>query len=559
MQMIDAVQKDNIVLIGIGGSGKTTLLKQLEVDLAKGSSGPIPLYVDLVGRSNSRSDLLSSVLSTAEVHSFSDRDTEFYFEQMAKRSELIILLDGLDEVPSDFRLSVLRDVKKWAEQYPRIRFVIAARERIGLDHFHEYYVCRLSPDQVQNALNAHIHSNAPDSMADLLRIPLFLFLYLNLKDAPLPNVQIIPNQSQFLKYYFDAISNKVDDEIKPQWKYVLEWLLPTMAYELGPIFSIDQFSEAIDTANNHIKGRTFRKQMDEETVAEILMQAGVIRKESDYAYRFRHEIIREYLSARAIEMDLNTSEKKAFGDVIPHNIGKSIINLASYHWVFDLLFETKEARRNCAKNISFFIGAAEQTGDIEILAQREDITLIGFVLTYWRTFSLPPDLFMQRLTKLKCRFEDWEKLIDRQFWLGAHTLPPVLRAMGWVEDSLFESVLEQMDHPEQVEWEFIGLLGAELNISAQDLEIHFGLLDSLQYELEKESIAQATRALIQYGINRENVLLFFKCCPSIFAICSSGIISRLIEYFGEDFSQYINNLHGSNLEEELIDFSEWLF
>jgi hypothetical protein len=140
-----------LVVLGDPGAGKTTVLRWLAVVAAGGplawaeqfgvSERLLPLMVSVGRLAEIRSRLgdVCSVLDALAVY-FHDRNVggelelKGHLERALEVGECLVLLDGLDEVRSESRSSILRWLETFCARFPRNRFVVSAR-RVGYSGF----------------------------------------------------------------------------------------------------------------------------------------------------------------------------------------------------------------------------------------------------------------------------------------------------------------------------------------------------------------------------------------------------------------------------------------
>ncbi|MBD1858853.1 MULTISPECIES: TIR domain-containing protein [Leptolyngbya] len=126
--MTVANRNNRLLILGKPGAGKTTFLKHLAVDCSKERFQPdlIPVLIELRRIRSTNWKLLDAISEQLEL---SSQQTEKLLEQ----GQLLILMDGLDEVPSSlFRGDVQRQVCELAQksQYASNRFILTCRTQI---------------------------------------------------------------------------------------------------------------------------------------------------------------------------------------------------------------------------------------------------------------------------------------------------------------------------------------------------------------------------------------------------------------------------------------------
>lgn len=140
----NAVQKyRRLVVKGAPGSGKSMLLKYLALSYSEGrlknlSDRPVPILLELnrLNEANLTVEKLEQQLVEAcDRHNF-PKATRF-ISQCLKDGRLLLLLDGLDEVSSGVRSSVVRCLKEFLEleKYKKCRVIITCRTAVYHNEF----------------------------------------------------------------------------------------------------------------------------------------------------------------------------------------------------------------------------------------------------------------------------------------------------------------------------------------------------------------------------------------------------------------------------------------
>ncbi len=123
-----ANKNSKLLILGKPGAGKTTFLKHLAVDCSKGKfqADLIPVLIEL---RRIRSDEWKLLDAISEGLKLNNQETQTLLEQ----GKLLILMDGLDEVPtSDFRRTVQDQVRSLTQEpkHSGNRFILTCRTQI---------------------------------------------------------------------------------------------------------------------------------------------------------------------------------------------------------------------------------------------------------------------------------------------------------------------------------------------------------------------------------------------------------------------------------------------
>ena len=123
-----ATDNARLLILGKPGAGKTTLLKHLAVDCSNGKFQPnlIPILIELRKIQSTEWKLLDAL---SEELSTDNQQTQTLLEE----GRLLILMDGLDEVPTNsFRRNVQEQLRSLAQKPKHLgnRFILTCRTQI---------------------------------------------------------------------------------------------------------------------------------------------------------------------------------------------------------------------------------------------------------------------------------------------------------------------------------------------------------------------------------------------------------------------------------------------
>ncbi|MGR3279984.1 NACHT domain-containing protein, partial [Acaryochloris marina NIES-2412] len=131
---------DRLIVLGDPGIGKSTFLRKIGLEALKGTSGEyhlpyIPVFLELK-RFRSKEvkvDLKASI--TEEFKSCGFPSSEGFTENALKKGQLLLLFDGLDEVPADNLDPVIESIQDLVDRYSGNRFIASCR----IAAYHTYF------------------------------------------------------------------------------------------------------------------------------------------------------------------------------------------------------------------------------------------------------------------------------------------------------------------------------------------------------------------------------------------------------------------------------------
>lgn len=141
-------QPSPTVLVGTGGLGKTTFLKATFVEAVKG--GEIPIFLEL--RHLVPHGLSVSLEEALAEEVFPGHPTALDFvKRLMSEPNVVVLLDGLDEVPQDLRFYFANNIQRLAEKYPNAFFLMTSRPSTMLEQSEQFSRWFLSPFSIEDA------------------------------------------------------------------------------------------------------------------------------------------------------------------------------------------------------------------------------------------------------------------------------------------------------------------------------------------------------------------------------------------------------------------------
>ncbi|MBL0047030.1 MAG: NACHT domain-containing protein [Bacteroidetes bacterium] len=123
----------NLMIIGYPGNGKSTFLKKIGLEALKGKKGnlkfrSIPILLELKNLRNSEKTIKDLVVEMFTILKFPEPETSV--EKLLEKGDLLILLDGFDEIPESLMPSMYSSIQNFCDEYDKNRFVISCRINI---------------------------------------------------------------------------------------------------------------------------------------------------------------------------------------------------------------------------------------------------------------------------------------------------------------------------------------------------------------------------------------------------------------------------------------------
>jgi hypothetical protein len=283
------------------GFGKTTMLHAIACRLSSGVRIPVLISLDALAASK------MTVLGYLNEKINTEYDVSIDWERLCEGGRTVVLFDGLDELATTDRTSVLNTIIKFAARFHQSAFLLTVRDSTALTvplgvpvlalnrlddfairQFADAYARhggRLSADALSSHLRRH-----PD-LGHLLRIPLFLALVLASVN---PEDNLPRSRSELLEHYLSLLFSPERHK--------------TMATPLPPLGDLREAAEllawrGLETNGIGLAEIDARRLLRGQGLIELsdiyierLVQIGVLRHAAA-RLRFAYPIVQEYLAA----------------------------------------------------------------------------------------------------------------------------------------------------------------------------------------------------------------------------------------------------------------------
>ena len=324
-----AKEKQYLMVLGGPGVGKSTFLRKLGLEALKGQQGElqhnqIPVFIELKTFRSKTIDLNTIIDNEFKICGFPD--AQAFTELSLKQGKLLVLLDGLDEVPTDNVNQVIEHIEAFTTQHDKNTFVASCRTaayRSSFKQFTDVTIADFSNGQIKQFIQRWFHSELdqeadtanqywqllkrPENQAakELAQTPLLLTFLCLIYERK----QMLPNQRSTL--YENAL-----DLLLSEWSAQKRLKLTPIYQGFHPKLEKDLLSEIAYTSFE--EDRLFFSKADitdrittyladtldaseyldgQAILQEIEVQQGILVERATNTYSFSHLTLQEYLTA----------------------------------------------------------------------------------------------------------------------------------------------------------------------------------------------------------------------------------------------------------------------
>jgi predicted NACHT family NTPase len=287
-------QRNRIVLLSDAGVGKTTELKRISWHFSKDDSPFHPFFVSLNKYVNEN---ISELL-------------EPHWSEIPE-SQLLIILDGLDEIESKNRNDSIRRIESFSEQYPSSKIVISCRTNFyksekkhepgTLSGFSSYVLLNLDDTEVEKYIQTRLGQQSRtfketifnNQLQAFLKIPFYLVRLVELfraKPRQLPESKAeIFEQLLNARIKLDVEHFRTTIELNENRKTIIE-TLERLALGMEIL------------GRNYITNDEYQKLIPDKSLRTLIKHCTVWTKnEGDtVTWQFEHNNFQEYLAARVL-------------------------------------------------------------------------------------------------------------------------------------------------------------------------------------------------------------------------------------------------------------------
>ncbi|MEM8603198.1 MAG: NACHT domain-containing protein [Cyanobacteria bacterium P01_H01_bin.121] len=326
-------QQQYLMVLGGPGIGKSTFLRRVGLEALKGKKDGdyrhecIPVFLELKYFDSAGITIEQRI--TKEFERCGWPHAEAFAEAALDQGKLLILLDGLDEVPEASLKHVINEIRRLVDRYSQNRFIASCRIAAyqgGFPRFRDVAMASFDEEQIEQFIRnwfrqeEEVQANAADRCWELLQqpayaatqelaqTPLLLTLlcvtYRQNQDFPRNRSKLYGEALRVLMKEWAAEKFLERDPIYQDLSPELEReLLATIAYES---FAADQLFFSQREVTDQIReflvtNLNAPKHLDAEKMLNAIeVQQGLLVERARDTYSFSHLTLQEYLTAQYI-------------------------------------------------------------------------------------------------------------------------------------------------------------------------------------------------------------------------------------------------------------------
>lgn len=324
-------EKKYITIIGTAGSGKSMLMKHIFLSTVN-QFYSIPILVELRNLNNfdgTLVDYISNIISKNKL-SRSEKITE----RILTEGSFIFLFDGYDEIFSDNKNKITKEIEDFVDLYNKNSYIITSRPGANaesLQRFENLYVQPLNKKQINEFINVQfsisddkesigkiisvIEKKENKDYAEYLSSPLllsmFIFTFSNYPEIP-------KTKSKFYWNVFDTLCTKHDTFTKKglwlherksklssdEFENLLRWFSYVSLFNGHYNFSEEYLVDNIKL----IKDKLNLKSLVSDIIYDLSVSLSILIQDGT-DYTFPHKSLQEYFTASLIK-SLNVEQKQ---------------------------------------------------------------------------------------------------------------------------------------------------------------------------------------------------------------------------------------------------------
>jgi predicted NACHT family NTPase len=325
--------KQFLMVLGAPGAGKSTFLRKMGMEALRGKRREfqhrcIPVFVELKRLTTSDINLEQFIINEFQTCGFPD--AKGFARKALKQGRLLILLDGLDEVPTANLTQAVRSIQDFVDRYDKNRYIASCRiaaYRNNFRRFSDVTMAEFEDDQIQQFIRNWFRSPTDSQIKkaencwaelqkpqyagakELAHTPLLLTFLCLVYDRSLsfPSNRSILYRKALRILLEEWAAEKGLENQRQIYEGLSVELEESLLSEIAARgFAKDQlfFSqrEIVDRIKAFLASNlNAPKHLDGERVLEaIAVQQGILVERAEDAYSFSHLTLQEHLTAQYV-------------------------------------------------------------------------------------------------------------------------------------------------------------------------------------------------------------------------------------------------------------------
>jgi energy-coupling factor transporter ATP-binding protein EcfA2 len=321
-----------LMVLGQPGAGKSTFLKKMGQEALKGKKGEfqhkcIPVFIELKEFTTDDIDIKKAISKDFDICGFPDADK--FLDKALEQGKLLILLDGLDEVPTNNQDKVIGQIQDFVDQHDQNRFICSCRTAVyrhNFKRFNDVVMADFDDNQIQSFIYNWFQSDLDyragtaercwellqkeenKAAKELAQTPLLLtflcLVYNRSQDLPKNRAVLYKDALNILLKEWAAEKRVRQDVLYQDFSIELEQImLSELAYtgfEADRLFFSGR--EVVEQIKTFLaRNLNAPRHLDGEKILDMIaMQQGVLVERATDVYSFSHLTLQEYLTAQYI-------------------------------------------------------------------------------------------------------------------------------------------------------------------------------------------------------------------------------------------------------------------
>ena len=333
-----------IVLLGDAGIGKSTELKRIANYFSQYDKPLYPIFTSLNNYVNQ--NLVEYLHLPKEWKTYPE-------------NQLLIILDGFDEIESKHKNDSIRSIQWFSDNYPSSHIIISCRTNFykkeskqtsgTLKDFISYILLDLDYKQIEKYINDELDKNESkfkkiilkNKIYDLLKIPFYLINLVELfkKKGTLPKTK-----ADIFEYLINSRINFDEEHFRTTIPEELEYERKTI------IMTLQKLSLGMEMlCRNYITDDEYKQFIPDKYLRKLLQYCSIWKlNTSNSNWQFEHNNFQEYLAAKSLsKLPIGTIKELISFPLECKKIVPSWINAISF--LFSILYKKSELFKELLK------------------------------------------------------------------------------------------------------------------------------------------------------------------------------------------------------------------